>query len=698
MGFYAGIDLGTTFSAVAKINANGKPEIIKNEFGEDTTPSVLYFNQEDGTFLAGTEAKERMEDGDGDTFAFFKREMGNQNYVIYLNDKEYTAKDFSAILLRHLKQNAEKRVGDVIDGVVITVPAYFANRERMATMQAAKEAGLNVLDIVNEPTAAAIAYGLQNNETRQRILIYDLGGGTFDVTVADIDSEEIKIIGTAGDHTLGGRDWDEEIFNFFIRTFEQEHGVSLDEDLEAVAYFMSEAEKIKRKLTNMETCSVRLKHAGNVSQVKFSRSEFEESTEHLMDRTKEVVDDLLNDINLTWRDVDQTILVGGSTRMPMVGRYIEENIGKKPLRGVDPDLAVALGAAIRANITLEGKNRSNHLTLSSAKKKVTTPLLTIAGAKKIKDVTAHSLGMISISKDESRYENHTMIRKNSPIPAANKDKFELRTSARELGELDVYILQGDFPRPLDNDILNKWVISGIEHTPNANGKTEITVSYEYDANGIIHVNAEQSATGKKLSVHDEPIDADMSWTDEPPKVEETTLPSVSVLLALDLSGSMAGDPLYKSKQAMKDFVNSMNSDITKIGLMGFADEVIVDLRPTDDYDVVIRNIERIVLDFKKYGLDNKAEPFSVAKDTFVQDEADVHYLVVLTDGVWNYPEDAIQKARKCHAEGIEIVALGFGYADKIFLATIASKAEFAELTKLENLSSSFSRIAQAINN
>ena len=693
MGIRVGIDLGTTFSAVAKIDAgSGKPEIIKNSLNLPITPSVLCF-EEKGRILFGEDAKAMQGMGNTNAFAFFKRNMGNDQFRIEVFNKTYSATDLSAIFLKKLVEEAENCSGEKIDSAVITVPAYFTHKERMATIEAGEKAGLNVLAIINEPTAAAFAYGLNKKDSEQTVLIYDLGGGTFDVTVARLNQDKIDILGSDGNHELGGKDWDDCIARYLSEQFYEKYGVDLSSDEEMVASLLVTAESMKKQLTVRDEVSVPIRYKDIQGTLNITEEVFEEISEFLLGATKDLTEDLLQSIGCSWADITGVILVGGSTRMRMIHKYVEAMSGKEPLSGVNVDEAVALGAAIRANIDDSGKTvQQSFMGLLSGKKNVE-----VIGAKKVTDVTAHALGMIAISKDGESYENSVIIPKNSAIPVSMNRSYNFKTRAKN-NELEVYVLQGAYRRPLDNIILDKYTISGIERT-NSNTSV-IEVSYQYNANGVVDVSAVQKETGKQLSVRIEKIPEDMSWTDGSPKDQlSSSAPSeVEVLLAIDLSGSMSGSPVEKAKEAMEQFVRELGSENAKIGLLSFADKVRLVVKPTENEKQVIQAIRSIHVG--EVGSGNSAEPFTDAlsilrRRLFTQEDI-ARYLVVLTDGAWYNPTQAITKAKQCHAEGIEVIALGFGSADKAFLESIASIDEFASLTDLSELSGSFSKIAQTI--
>ena len=693
MGIHVGIDLGTTFSAVARINpATGKPEVIRNALGSAVTPSVLCF-QRDGTVLYGEEAKDEQAAGDTNAVAFFKRSMGKEDFRVEFFGKTYTATDLSAIFLRKLKEEAERQCGQTIDSAVITVPAYFAHAEREATLKAGRMAGLEVQAIINEPTAAAFAYGLNERDGEQTVLIYDLGGGTFDVTLARINRDEINIIGSDGNHELGGKDWDDCVARYLADRFQEQYGVDLSEDPRMVASLLVTAENVKKQLTSRDVVNVPIVCGGIRGSVEITEETFEEISEFLLGTTRDVTERLMEDVHITWSQIDGVILVGGSTRMRMIHKYVRRMSGKDPLTGVNVDEAVALGAAIRANITAQGQAVASLGGLFGRKKQPET--MRIAGARAMRDVTAHSMGMIAITEDGEAYFNSTIIRKNSPVPAANTRAYSLRTRDRD-NELEVYVLQGDYRRCLDNRIVNKYVISKIQKTTPP--KSIIEVTYQYTENGVVEVSAVQRETGKKLPVRIEPVPEDMSWTDGSPKdnpANKGGVPDVEVFLTLDMSGSMSGDPIRKAQAAMKQFVDQMDSSFVRIGLIPFANKAACTVDPTDNYGRLKRAIDGLTIG-SEWGYGNSAHPFDVAFQKFGTSSADVRYIIVLTDGMWSNSNVAVTAARKCHAAGIEVMALGFGTADKAFLKKIASTDEFASFTQLSELGGSFSKIAQAI--
>ncbi|KKH51321.1 Hsp70 family protein, partial [Methanosarcina mazei] len=671
----------------------GMPKIIKNCFGSAITPSVLYF-EPDGNILYGEDAKSIQATGDNNAVAFFKRSMGKDTFSVEFYGKTYNATDFSAIFLEKIKKEAESRIGEAIDAAVITVPAYFTHKEREATIQAGKKAGLDVIAIINEPTAAAIAYGLNGKDVEQTVLIYDLGGGTFDVTIARINKDEVNILGSDGNHELGGKDWDDCIARYLASEFQERYGIDLSEDTEMVSSLLVTAENVKKQLTAKDTVSVPITYRNIKANIDITEDLFESISEFLLGTTKELTKSLIASLNLSWDDIDGIILVGGSTRMRMIHKYIERMSGKQPLSGINADEAVALGAAIRANIDSNGNVVPMPGGIMSRPK---TSNLYIQGAKAVSDVTSHSLGMISISPDGEKYINSTIIKKNSKIPADNTKSFKFKTRAGN-NELEVYVLQGEFERPLDNTIINKYVITQIERVSSPNSIIDLT--YRYTSNGVVEVSAVQQENNKKLPIRIDPVPEDMGWTDGSPKDQAGNFGTsgVNIILAIDLSGSMDGEPIEKAQKAMHEFVARLEEGNTKIGIVVFANKVKCVLPLSGDFKDVDNIISK--LSAINVGIGNSAEPFTTAltlfKGELLKNESEIRYIIVLTDGEWYHKEQAINAAKECHRSGIEVMALGFGTADYKFLKKIASTDEFASLTSLAELSGSFSKIAQAI--
>src|SRR3954468_815822 len=382
MATFVGIDLGTTNSVVAHRNAYGRPEVIPNREGQNVTPSVVYFGTTPPAL--GQEAKGWARLGNEEIASFFKPHMGSPLYHLRFHGTDYDARDLSALVLRRLREDAEAKLGQVVDRAVITVPAYFADAQRKATIGAGNAAGLEVLRIINEPTAAALAYGLQKTGTTETVLIYDLGGGTFDVTVARITPDEIAVLSTAGDHDLGGKNWDDRIATFLSEKFAADTGVDPLDDPVALNEVLVRSEQAKWALSERTATRITLQLGTERRSYELTRDEFESMTFPLLDRTRTLTEEALAEAGLSWPQLTGVLLVGGSTRMPMVRSYVTRMSGAPPRAGVNVDEVVALGAAIRAAME-EGQATTDatpRFTLGGSR----ASAFTLAGARRVRDV------------------------------------------------------------------------------------------------------------------------------------------------------------------------------------------------------------------------------------------------------------------------------------------------------------------------
>lgn len=723
MGIKIGIDLGTTFSAVAVMDEkSGQPVIVPNTLGEKITPSVIQFT-EDGEIIVGAEAKEAFEAGESGCASVFKRGMGNPAPYCYLNGKAYTAEDLSAILLRHLKEETEKVTGKTVDEAVVTVPAYFFHKERQATMNAAKKAGLKVRQIINEPTAAAMNYGVNHWRENARVMVYDLGGGTFDVTLVQMKKgNQMESLKTTGNHTLGGKDWDGRLCSIIEQKVESETGITMSEYPDARQAISQVAESVKKQLTQKNTANVRLNlpDYGWYSTT-ITLEEFDQCTLDLIERTGTLCESLLKELNIGWRDVTDILLVGGSTRMRQVSNYLKQLSGHTPLCQVNPDEAVALGAAIQVHLPLP---EYSVITVSSANAPEpknagpfgfrrptplprSTPAYTLPGivgketaldnalSMTQSDVVAHAMGVIAVSQDGTHYINRTIVPANQKIPVKCAEAFHFYTSARGENEVEIYVLQGT-KAPLDSEIIGKYVASGIKHD-RANNPTTIKIQYSYDVNGMVHVQARQGNSDVDLPIREEPVPADMSKFGQPidPESSKPSAEPLSLVMAVDVSGSMSGQPMDDALNAMCHFVDNFEDypgDV-KIGAIAVSDNSQIVQSLTGDLDKCRRSIRSITSCMT--GVCNAGHPFGDIK-SMLSHVKGRKMAIVLADGIWSNQDTAVSAAKSCHHCGIEIAGVGFGAADEKFLRSISSGDVQAMLVDQSELTQSFGKIAQEI--
>ncbi|QSG03414.1 molecular chaperone DnaK [Natranaeroarchaeum sulfidigenes] len=461
-----GIDLGTTNSAFA-VMEGGDPEIIVNGEGERTTPSAVSFT-DDGERLVGKPAKNQAIQNPDRTIESIKRHMGEEDYTVQIDDEEYTPEQVSAMILQKIKHDAEEYLGDEIEKAVITVPAYFSDRQRQATKDAGEIAGFEVERIVNEPTAASMAYGIDEDRD-QTVLVYDLGGGTFDVSILDLGGGVYEVVATNGDNDLGGDDWDHAIIDWLAEEFENEHGIDLTEDRQALQRLKDAAEEAKIELSSRKETEINLPFitatdSGPVHlEESLTRAKFESLTADLVERTVEPTEQALDDAGKSKDDIDEVLMVGGSTRMPQVQEKVEEMTGKEPKKNVNPDEAVALGAAIQGGVL--GGEVDDIVLL---------------------DVTPLSLG---IEVKGGLFER--LIEKNTTIPTEESKIFT--TAADNQTSVQVRVFQGEREIANENEMLGEFHLTGIPPAPA--GTPQIEVGFSIDENGIVNVQAEDKGSG-----------------------------------------------------------------------------------------------------------------------------------------------------------------------------------------------------------
>ena len=465
-----GIDLGTTNSAVAVLEGN-ESKIIPNPEGNRTTPSVVAFKN--GEIQVGEVAK-RQAVTNLNTISSIKRHMGDASYKVEIEGKQYTPQEISAMILQYLKGYAEEYLGEKVEKAVITVPAYFNDAQRQATKDAGRIAGLEVERIVNEPTAAALAYGLDKVDHEEKILVFDLGGGTFDVSILELGDGVFDVLSTAGDNHLGGDDFDNKIIEFLVAEFKRDNGIDLSQDKMAMQRLKDAAEKAKKDLSGVTSTQISLPFitAGEAGplhlEVTLTRAKFDQLTLDLVERTKEPVRRALSDAGLSASEIDQVILVGGSTRIPAVVEAVCKETGKEPNKSVNPDEVVAMGAAIQGGV------------ISGDVKDIV-----------LLDVTPLSLGIETMGGVFTK-----LIDRNTTIPTSKSQVFS--TAADNQPAVDVHVLQGERPMAADNKTLGRFQLTDIPAAPR--GVPQIEVTFDIDKNGIVNVRAKDLGTGKEQTI------------------------------------------------------------------------------------------------------------------------------------------------------------------------------------------------------
>ena len=486
MGKMIGIDLGTTNSCVA-VMEGGEPTVIPNKQGNRTLPSVVGYSDK-GERLVGEPAKRQAVKSPDKTVQSIKRHMGESDYTVDLHDEERKPEEISAMILQEIKSYAEDYLGEEVTDAVITVPAYFEDAQRQATKNAGKIAGLEVDRIINEPTAASLAYGL-DDDSEQTVLVYDLGGGTFDVSILDLGDGVFEVVSTRGDNHLGGDDFDEKIIDYLAEEFESTHGIDLKKDKLALQRLKDAAEKAKIELSNVSTTNVNIPYITQTESgpahldIDISRSQFENMISGLVDKTIDQTEKALNDADLDKSDIDQALLVGGSTRIPYVQESIKQKLDIKPNKGINPDECVAMGAAIQAGILTD---------------EVDDVVLL--------DVTPLSLGIETLGGVFTK-----LIEKNTTIPTEKSKVFS--TAEDNQTTVDIHVLQGEREMAKDNKTLGRFQLTGIP--PAKRGVPQIEVTFSIDKDGIVHVSAKDKGSGKEEDIT---IESDTGLSEE--EIEE----------------------------------------------------------------------------------------------------------------------------------------------------------------------------------
>lgn len=545
-----GIDLGTTYSAIAYINDFGKPEIIPNAEQSMITPSVVYFEGSD-EIVVGEDARNMAIVEPSKVVEYVKRQMGNNKdeWCFEYRGKEYNAAEVSSLILSKLKSDAEKALSADIKDAVITVPAYFNDGQREATIKAGQLAGLNVLRIINEPTAAALAYGVHKIGSKQHVLVFDLGGGTFDVTVMRIEGNHIQMLATNGDHLLGGKDWDDEIIKYVSEQFQTRFGLDPLDDLQAYHDIQSRSVQAKIALSSRPKTSLVCNFSGKSLNIEITKDLLEKITAHLVDRCKTLVEIVLDEAKLKSSLIDTVLLAGGATRMPMIREMLKNYFGKLPDSSINPDECVAIGAAIQGAL------------LSLEKGLISKLAEKYLGGITSTDINSHSLGIVSLKDGE--LHNSIIIPKNHPIPC-QKSKSDYVTSSYNQTSLDIYLTQGEDANPENCTVLGSYEFYDIP--PRPAGKTKLEIIFKYNLNGMVEVDARDVTSNKALpkKVKKEEIDLN--------NLSAKVAKPVDIVFVIDFTGSM-GPYIDGIKTNIYSFVDELakNNVGWKLGFVSFGD-------------------------------------------------------------------------------------------------------------------------------
>ena len=634
-----GIDLGTTFSAIAHVNKFGVPEILHNAEGERITPSVVLFENDD--IIIGTYAKQAAVAYPEQIVEFVKRHMGDDDYSFEYRGESYSAERLSGFMMAKLKHDAELRLGHAVDQAVITVPAYFGDRQRRATMKAGELAGFKVLALLNEPTAAAYAYGLANPGIDKRLLVFDLGGGTFDVSVVRVHGNEITVLATTGDHQLGGKDWDDALIRYAADQFAQRHGIDPLDDLAAYHDLRSKCTSAKLSLSKRPKVQLFYDYKGKILRLEITREKFEDLTASLLQRCEALTRDVMDDAKLQPSDIDTIVLAGGSTRMPMVRDMIRGRFDKEPATDINPDECVALGAALTAAI------ESSRLAGEAPPVDIRTH-----------DVTSHSLGMVVYR--EGSLHNSIIIDRNSRIPC-DRTRDDYVTTHEGQSTMDLWLVQGENPDPLECSVLGHFEFYGIPIRPS--GRSKLSVTFRYNANGIVEVEAMDLDSGQTLAhrLATGAVTLEDLAHDRAP---------MAIVLLMDCSGSMYGRNIEDARAAASSFVDRTLAANRLIGVIAFPGGIQCPLTPDT------ARLREALAGLTPIGGTPMAEGLAAARDVMKSRAGVQRVFVLLTDGHPDDPDAAQAEAQRIRSQGGRIVTIGVGQqVQPDFLKSLASRPE-----------------------
>ena len=663
---YIGIDLGTTFSAIACINEHGVPEVLENAEGERTTPSVVLFDGSD--VHVGSYAKDNMAVYPGQAVEFVKRFMGDSLWSFDYGGKTYNASEISSCILKKLKADAEEKLGTAIKDVVITVPAYFGDPQRKATMEAGRLAGLNVVQVINEPTAAAYAFGMHRLGKDQRVLVFDLGGGTFDVTVMEIRGDTLEVKATNGDHQLGGKDWDEALIVYIAEKFERAYGINPHDDEADYQVLKEKSLAAKISLSSLPKINFLYSCRGKTLKEEITRQQFEKLTERLVEQCRMLTEMVLEEAKCDKGKIDTVLLAGGSTRMPMVVEMLRGHFGKEPSKALNPDECVAQGAAMKAALL-----KKQTWALPGEKKTWALP-------SKMQDinVTSHSFGLV-VLRDEELF-NSIIIPKGTPYPCEH-EKSDYTTTYDNQETLDLYVLEGEADDPRDCDLVGSYQIYDIPKK--SKGSVRLKVKYRYNENQIVEVTAFDLKSNKEFP---------MRSIENPDLNQLTVSAAMDIALLIDCSGSMGGQKIKDAQNAALKFSESVTLGQSKIGVVSFGSIAKQECPLTSDF----REIKKTVSGLLASG----GNPMWAAVD--IADNQMFDYscnsskvIIILADGDPGDASATLNSANRVKNKDVRIIAIGVGAGvDEAFLRKIVTtQDDYHFVTDSFQLSETFINIA-----